>query len=398
MKLNRTETQAVITVALIMAIRLMGIFLILPVFSVYTEKYPGADLGLAGVAFGVYALTQCGLQIPFGWASDRIGRKPILITGLLLFTVGSVICGMAENINQLIFARIIQGSGAISSAAIASLGDLTRPEVRAQSFTIVGITIGAAFLIAIIAGPLLAAEIGFSSLFYVLGGLGVLALLITILFFPQIEHIEKEFDRESESRVLGFIRAPEMKKLLLAALMVSLSVNLFIFIYPISWTVLGVSEADLWRVYLIILIPAALLVFPYVRHAEKNGKLRTPTLAAWAFLALSFLIYPLGGTISWILYAAGIAFFFGHTLFQSLLPAFLTQRVPQDMRGATTGVYNLSSFLGAAIGGMSAGYLYQLSPSLPLVFGLLLVVGWGFLGLPNPPADGVRSHTGSANL
>ncbi len=382
MKLNKTEMQAVITVALIMAIRLMGIFLILPVFSVYTEKYPGADIGLAGIAFGIYALTQCALQIPFGWASDRIGRKPILIFGLLLFTVGSVICGMAENINQLIVARVIQGSGAISSVAIASLGDLTRPQVRAQSFTIVGISIGIAFLIAIIAGPVLAAEIGFSSLFYILAGLGALALVITFVFFPRIEN---GYVKQRKSGIMSVISTPEMKKLLLASMMVSLTINLFVFVYPLSWTVLGVSTADLWQVYLIVLIPAALLVFPYVRHSERNGKLKVPTLVAWGFLALSFLIYPIGGTIAWFLYAAGIAFFFGHTLFQSLLPAFLTQRVPQEMRGATTGVYNLSSFLGAAIGGMSAGYLYQLSSSLPLILGLLLVLGWGFLGLPNPP-------------
>ncbi|MCK5709689.1 MAG: MFS transporter, partial [Deltaproteobacteria bacterium] len=173
MKLNQVEIKAVATVGLIMAIRMLGIFLILPVFSVYAEKYPGADLALAGIAFGIYALVQSVLQIPFGWLSDKIGRKPVLIIGLSLFAIGSVICGLAENINELILARVIQGAGAVSSVAIASLGDVRGPGVRAQSFTIVGITIGATFLLAIIIGPLLAAEIGFSSLFYILAALGV---------------------------------------------------------------------------------------------------------------------------------------------------------------------------------------------------------------------------------
>ncbi len=126
MRLNNTELRAVVTVAIIMASRLLGIFLILPVFSVYAEKYPGSSIAMAGVAFGIYALAQSVLQIPFGWASDKLGRKPVLLAGLLIFTVGSVLCGTADTIGELILARILQGTGAVSSVAIAALGDLTR--------------------------------------------------------------------------------------------------------------------------------------------------------------------------------------------------------------------------------------------------------------------------------
>ena len=382
MKLNPTEVKAVAAVAIIMAIRLMGIFLILPVFSVYAERYPGADLALAGIAFGIYALVQSILQVPFGWLSDRIGRKTVLIIGLSLFTVGSIICGFADNIGELIFARIIQGAGAVSSVAIASLGDVTRHEVRAQSFTIVGVTIGAGFLIAIIIGPLLAAEIGFSALFYVLAALGVLAIAITLFFFPTIE--KKEFVHE-ESEILSYLKNPEIKKLFLSAAVISLTVNMFVFIYPLSWTSLGVSEDDLWKVYLIALIPTALFAYPYVRYAEKKGILKIAMTSAWALIAISFLIYPASSLFTLVLYFAGMAYFMGHTVLQSVFPAFLTQRVGQEKRGITTGVYNLFSFFGAAIGGMSAGYLYQVSPHLPLLIALLLVIAWGLTGLPNPP-------------
>ncbi len=382
MKLNQVEIKAVATVGLIMAIRMLGIFLILPVFSVYAEKYPGADIALAGVAFGIYALVQSVLQIPFGWLSDRIGRKPVLIIGLLLFAIGSVICGMAENIDQLIIARIIQGAGAVSSVAIASLGDVTRTGVRAQSFTIVGITIGASFLLAIIIGPLLAAKIGFSSLFYILAALGVLSILVTIIFFPKIE--KKEFLKE-EATILTYLKHPEIRKLFLSAAIISLTVNMFVFIYPLSWKSLGVNEADLWQVYLIALIPTALFAYPYVRYSEKRGKLKIATLTAWAFIAASFLIYPASSLMSWVLYFAGMAYFMGHTVLQSVFPAYLTQRVGQEKRGITTGVYNLSSFFGAAIGGMSAGYLYQLNPHIPLIAALFLVIAWALIGLPSPP-------------
>ena len=387
MKLDSREMKAVITVALIMASRLLGIFLILPVFSVYTEKYPGSDLALAGIAFGVYALVQSLLQLPFGWASDRFGRKPVLLLGIGIFTAGSVLCGMADTINELIFARIVQGGGAITSVAIASLGDVTRPGVRAQSFTIVGIAVGISFVLAIVLGPLLASRIGFSSLFYILAALGAVSILITWFFFPDIQ---KEATVAQEPGIMNLITHPEIRRLLVSALILSLSVNLFVFIYPLTWTALGVSEAALWKVYLIALIPSAVFVYPYVRYAEKRNGLGITTKAGWAFIALAFLVYPVGARAAWILYGVGMAYFAGHMIMQSLLPAFLTQRVGQEKRGATTGVYNLASFFGSSLGGMMAGYLYQLNPNLPVITGLLFVIGWGLLGLPNAPE--IRHH------
>ncbi len=382
MKLNQTEIKAVSAVAIIMAIRLMGIFLILPVFSVYAERYPGADLALAGIAFGIYALVQSLLQVPFGWFSDRIGRKTALIIGLSIFTLGSLICGFADSIGELIFARVIQGAGAVSSVAIASLGDVTRHEVRAQSFTIVGVTIGIGFLIAIILGPLLASEFGFSNVFFILAALGVISVLATVLFFPEIK--KKDLIHE-ESEVLGYLKNPEIKKLFLSAAVISLTVNMFVFIYPLSWTELGVEDEHLWQVYLIALIPTALFSYSYVRYAEKNSILKIATRIAWALMAISFLIYPVYSLMTFILYIAAMSYFFGHTVLQSVFPAFLTQRVGQEKRGITTGVYNVFSFFGASIGGIAAGYLYEVSPHLPLIIALLLIIAWGLSGLPNPP-------------
>jgi MFS family permease len=387
MNLNSSEYKAVVTVALIMATRLLGIFLILPVFSVYAERYPGSDLTMAGIAFGIYALAQSILQLPFGWASDKLGRKPVLIIGILLFTAGSIYCGMADSIKELIIARLIQGSGAVSSVAIASLGDVTRPQVRAQSFTIVGVSIGVAFLMAIVAGPYLAAKIGFSSLFYILAALGAVSLLITLFFFPAIEK-ENEEPVAARAGLWRIATMPEMRSLYSASLVVSLLVNLFVFVFPLSWKALGVSDAGLWKVYLITLIPTALFIFPYIRSAEKRKALSTATKAAWGLIALAFLVYPAGAGYSLILYGAGMAYFAGHTIMQSLLPAFLTQTVGQEKRGSATGIYNLLSFFGSSLGGMLSGYLYQMSPSLPLIFGFILIILWGITGLPQSPQIG----------
>ncbi len=385
MNINSDEYKAVIAVALIMATRLLGIFLILPVFSVYAEKYPGSDLAMAGLAFGIYALAQSILQLPFGWASDRMGRKPVLIAGIALFTAGSVYCGMAHSINELIIARIIQGTGAVSSVALASLGDVTRPGVRAQSFTIVGVSIGVSFLLAIVIGPYLAARIGFSSLFYILAGLGALSLLITLFFFPAIQ---KETPSVEKTGLMRIALMPRLRTLFVSSLVVSLLVNLFVFVFPLSWKALGVSDAGLWRVYLITLIPTALFVFPYIRRAEKRAGLTTAAKVAWACIALAFLVYPAGAGYSLVLYGVGMAYFAGHTIMQSLLPAFLTQAVGQEKRGSAAGIYNLLSFLGSSVGGMMSGFLYQTNPALPLIAGFAVIILWGLLGLPTPPEDG----------
>ena len=165
MKLNRYELRSVLVIGTIIALRLLGIFLIIPVFSIYAVNYEGATLSSAGVAFGIYALTQSLLQIPFGMASDRFGRKPVIVFGLLIFCIGSVLCAFADNIWELIITRAIQGSGAIGAVAIAVLGDCTRNEVRAQSFMLTGIIIGTAFITSLIVGPVLAGKFGFESLF-----------------------------------------------------------------------------------------------------------------------------------------------------------------------------------------------------------------------------------------
>ncbi len=373
----------------IIALRLLGIFLLLPIFSVYAMKYPGATLPLVGIAFGIYALAQCVLQIPFGWASDRFGRMPVLMVGLLLFSLGSLICGFAGNITQLIIARVFQGSGAVSAVAMATLGDLTRPHVRAQAFTVAGIAVGVAFTIGLLGGPFLAARFGFNALFYLLAVLSFLAVLVTGFFLPQIKIERMESLAQRGLRLGGLMNGFKIRRLYLAALILSFVLNLFFFIYPLDWVHFGLNQAQLWRVYLVIFLPSLLFVFPYVRRAEKQGRLWLPVLGGWAFIILSFFVPLVGGSQKWILYTTGAVFFLGYTLFQALLPTFLTQQVPSEKRGAATGIYNLAGFLGSSLGGMITGFLYHSSRVFPLILGLVLLVLWVFIGLPRPPDSDV---------
>ncbi|MPZ76582.1 MAG: MFS transporter [Deltaproteobacteria bacterium] len=379
---TRAEVGPVIVVSLICALRLLGIFLILPVFSVYAVQYAGASIAMAGVAFGIYALTQSILQIPLGWASDRWGRRPVLLFGLALFTLGSVGCGLAQNISQLILARVIQGTGAVGSVALAALADLTRPAVRTQAFTITGIAIGSAFMIGILGGPLLAARIGLSGLFYILAALALLAMILAAISFPQ-EH--RSDNKEAPMAFKPILLHNELRPIFIATFVLSFALNLFFFTYPLSWAEVGLHRSQLWKVYLIIFLPSVLLVFPYMRHAEKRGRYRMPILIGWLSAAAGYAIYLVGAQSDLLLYLSGAAFFFGYSLFQPLLPAFLTKRIPLGGRGTATGVYTFFGFIGSSLGGILGGALIHISPSLPEFLGVILLVLWYFAGLPTAP-------------
>jgi MFS family permease len=379
---TRDEIAPVIVVSLISSLRLLGIFLMLPIFSAYAVRYPGASVALAGVAFGIYALVQSILQVPLGWASDRWGRKPVLVIGLAFFVFGSVGCALATDIYGLILARALQGTGAVGSVAFAALADLTRPEVRTQAYTITGIAIGVSFMVGLLAGPFLAAQIGLNGLFYLLAFLGFLSMLLAAVFFPAAPAGAKS---ESPMALKPILTHRSLRPIFIAAFVLSFALNSFFFTYPLSWTAIGLEKAELWKVYLIIFLPSVLLVFPYMRRAEKAGRFRGPIMIGWLTTTVGYGVYLFGAQYDFLLYVSGAAFFLGYSIYQPILPAFLTQRVSTSGRGTATGVYNFFGFLGSSLGGMLGGALIHLSPSLPELLGVVLLVAWYLVGLPIPP-------------
>ncbi len=381
-KLNRKEFRCVLVIGTIIALRLLGIFLIIPVFSIYAINYEGATISSAGVAFGIYALTQSLLQIPLGMMSDKFGRKPVILLGLAVFCAGSVLCGFADNIWELVMTRAIQGSGAIGAVAIAALGDSTRNEVRAQSFMFTGIIVGAAFIISLVIGPVLAVEFGFESLFFILAVLGAVAACVTVFLFP--EPLNKKTGNRKE--VVLKLLDPEIKKIFSSTFVISLTLNLVLFIYPLDWSSLGTGPGELWLIYLVILTPSTLAVQAFIRISERKKALGRTTRIGFFLLLTAFSIYMFRGTDRLTLYLAGGVFFVGHSIFQSILPAYMTQRVSSENRGLFSGFFNLANFMGACIGGMSAGVLYETHKSLPLLFGLIFIIIMKMVGLPSSPS------------
>ena len=379
---TRDEIAPVIVVSLISALRLLGIFLMLPIFSVYAVRYPGASAALAGLAFGIYALVQCVFQIPLGWASDRWGRKPVLVFGLLLFVLGSIGCALATDIYALILARALQGTGAVGSVAFAALADLTRPSVRAQAYTVTGIAIGAAFVIGLLAGPFLAAQIGLGGLFYLLALLGFLSMLLAATMFPTGR---REALKEPRVALKLILLHDHLRPIFIATFVLSFALNLFFFTYPLSWTGIGLKNSELWKVYLVIFLPSVLFVFPYMRRVERLGGFRGPILIGWLTATVGYGVYLFGAQYDLLLYLSGAAFFFGYSIYQPILPAFLTQRVPANGRGIASGVYSSFGFIGSSLGGILGGALIHVSPSLPEFLGVLLLLLWYWLGLPIPP-------------
>tara|TARA_B100000519_G_C14215694_1_gene424842 strand:- start:81 stop:1253 length:1173 start_codon:yes stop_codon:yes gene_type:complete len=385
MSFTTIEKKATTVVSLILSLRLLGLFMLLPIFSIYAIEYQNSSIFLAGIAIGIYSLAQAIMQVPLAYLSDKLGRKKIVLFGLFLFTIGSLICFFSSNINMLIIGRIIQGCGAISSVGVATLSENTSKDNRASAFTIVGLSVGIAFVIGFLIGPIISAIFNFRILFLLLFFFGILAIVTTIIFYP--EKINASHDKIDKKE---FKVSKDIIKIYLASFMLSLILSIFLFIYPLFWQSSQSSEVNLSLVYLIIFLPAAIFIYPSIRYLEKKNKIDLAIISGWVFLLIGFIYFLLLGSSEMTLYILGTFFFLGITIFQSVLPSLLSLYVSEKMRATGTGPYYIFSFLGHAIGSISAGYIYskELVLGQPVSFILILTITlilviWMKIGVPN---------------
>jgi len=394
MKMMAAERRAGIALGSIHALRLLGIFMALPVLAVAARDLAGATPLLVGIAVGIYGLTQAALQVPFGFASDRIGRKPVIAFGLSLFIVGSALAAWADSVALLIVGRALQGGGAIAGALMALAADLTREDVRTRVMAIIGVSIGVSFSLALVVGPLLHAGAGLTGLF---GGAALFGLAAVVMLFAVVPNPTRVQPPGSDTSEGGQLNA-----VLANSALLRLDVGVFVLHFvmtatfigaPLALDAAGLPDGSQWRVYLPVFLISFALMAPLVIVAERFNRTKTIFLVSVALIAAAQAV--LGGTGAEMLgVAAGLVLFFtGFNVLEAMLPALVTKAAPAAQKGAATGIYSASQFLGAFAGGLAGGWL-DAEGGPPLVFAGMAVVSVVYLvgSLPMRVPQSTTTH------
>ena len=357
---NEQERRAAFGLAGIYGSRMLGLFLILPVFALYAEHLASATPVLIGMAIGIYGLTQALLQIPFGLLSDRIGRKPVIVGGLLLFALGSVIAATADDIWMIILGRAIQGAGAIAAAVMALLADLTRDEQRTKAMAVVGVTIGFSFTVALVAGPLFNAWVGVPGLFWITAALAIAGILILLLVVPTPDHSSVHSEAEPVPGLFGrVLRDPQLLRLDAGIFILHLVLTALFLALPLVLRDAGLPVEQHTWLYLPVMLLAMGIMVPFVIMAEKKGKMKPVFTGAIALLGLALAGFWLLSTSIWGLGLMLLVFFTGFNLLEATLPSLVSKQAPGAIRGTAMGVYSTSQFSGAFIGGLLGGWIHD---------------------------------------
>ncbi len=354
----KTEKQAAFSLSLVHGMRMLGLFMVLPVFSLHADDYSGATPLLIGLAIGIYGLTQSLLQLPFGFLSDRIGRKTVIVGGLLLFCLGSIIAAEAESITEVIAGRALQGSGAIAAAIMALAADLTREEARLRIMAIIGMSIGVSFMLSMVLGPIIAAEFGLRLVFWVSAAMALLGILVILFITPQPPRQGFHRDAQLSPRDIGHIlRDTELLKLGFGVFVLHLVMSATFVVFPlVLQQQLQVDEALHWRLYLPVFVLSIFLLVPMIIAAEKSRYAKL----IFALGVAMMLAAELG--IAWsdsyaAMFVVLVIYFGGVNFLEAVLPANVARTARADMKGTAMGLYSSAQFLGAFSGGVTGGYL-----------------------------------------
>ncbi|AMX01619.1 MFS transporter [Microbulbifer thermotolerans] len=375
--MNASERRALAGLASLYVFRMLGLFMVLPVMTVYGADYRGSTPALLGMALGVYGLSQALLQIPLGMLSDRWGRKPVMYAGLALFACGSLVAALTDSVYGLIAGRMLQGAGAIAAATMALVADLTRDENRGIAMAVIGAAIGVAFMLAAVLGPLLAGAGGLSAIFWVTMALALVGMLLLWRLVPTPESPRRPaVVRGGLGAVLGngsvwrLASGAFFLHLLLTALFVPLPLVLV--------ETLGLPAGSHWKIYGPIMLGAFVVMLPLMRLAERRGRVREAMLAA--LFALGAGAGALRVESGFPLLALLSVFFIAFNLLEALMPAQLTREAPAEARGAASGLYATVQFLGVFTGGVCGGWLFNFGGAgavVVMIFTVLLL--WALL-------------------
>ncbi|MGH6715688.1 MAG: MFS transporter [Bradyrhizobium sp.] len=378
--MDKQEFRAAGSLAAIFSVRLLGLFMIYPVFAAYARDLSGATATKIGLALGIYGLSQGLLQIPFGVLSDKIGRKVMIVLGLLMFGLGSAVAALSSSIDGMIIGRVLQGSGAVGSVILALVADLTSEENRTKAMAMVGITIGTSFMIALVAGPIVAGLAGVAGIFWLMVGLALLGIGITLFIVPSPRRVSVHRDAETVPAMLGSVlRNRELLRLDFGIFALHAMLTAGFLVMPdLLYQGLSVTSGSQWIVYLPVLIVSVAVMVPAIIVAEKYRRMKAVLVGAVAALAVSQIMLAFGGHEVYVMLAAVTLFFAGFNIMEASLPSLITKTAPPDAKGTASGVYSSSQFLGIFVGGAVGGLIHQYAGNADV---FLLTAGLALLWL-----------------
>ena len=377
------EIKSSVLLASIYSLRMLGIFLILPIFAIYASDLSDKPTEFQiGLAFGIYGLTQAILQVPFGMTSDRLGRKPVIYFGLLLFIIGSFIAGISEQIEGVIIGRAIQGSGAISAVLTAFLSDLTSDKSRTKGMAIIGASIGLTFALSLVISPILNELIGVPGIFLLMGILAFIALGV-VKFFIDEPVDKKKIDSESANDIKSILKNFDLNRLNFGIFTLHASqISMFM---AIPFYLINQGETPLnqhWSIYLPVLVVSLIFIVPMIIFSEKKNKVKEFFMFSIALLFVTqfLFIYCSNGIVGIVM--ALTFYFIGFNYLEASLPSLVSKLAPIQRRGLALGVYNTSQSLGIFVGGSFGGlianfYGYQGT----FLFCSLLIMIWFILSI-----------------
>ncbi|MED5440015.1 MAG: MFS transporter [Pseudomonadota bacterium] len=376
---DKTEQRAVISLASLYALRMLGLFMVLPVMMLEGEQLEGATPQLLGLAMGVYGLTQALLQIPAGALSDRIGRKPVIIGGLLIFALGSVIAATSDSVWGVIIGRALQGGGAIASAIMALVTDLTREEHRMKAMASIGASIGLSFSVALILGPWLASFGGLHLIFAVTAVLAIGGVLVTLWVIPAPPAKQHRDASAALPVIIEQLKNRRMWPLNLGIFLLhALIVAIFVAI-PAQLVEAGLTADHHSWLYLPVLLVAFVLMVPLIIIAEKRQRMKGVVITGALIIAAALLLMGAASSLwHWIVLL--LLYFWGFNLMEASLPSWLSKIAPAGAKGSAMGIYSSMQFLGAFFGGSIGGWVLSHYGAPILFVGLgALVVLWALL-------------------